>query len=285
MDSRGRLVVTGAGGFIGTRLVQVALAEGWEVTALLRDTTRLSHLECPKLRSVRWAVGDDISNLGLLPGVDAVCHLASFIPPDYADPVHAEQCLRVNALGTLELAQQASEARVGRFVLFPAYRATYYLTSKLAAELFLHQQSIRKALPIAILRLASVYGDGMSGKGMIAEFRRRISDGREVEIHNGGRHSVDLVHVNDVAAASLRVVENQVDGLLNIGSGESRTSLEVANILVSIMKGNQKCIKVHGDDLLTPSTGFPALNIEKAKRAFDFDPLGLEDGLRLWLQA
>ena len=118
MENKGHLVVTGASGFIGTRLVEVAIKAGWEVTALLRDTAQLSHLNCVLLRTERWHTGQDLLSRGLLSGVDAICHLASFIPPDYGDPIHAAECFRVNALGTLELSQQASEAKVGRFVLF-----------------------------------------------------------------------------------------------------------------------------------------------------------------------
>ena len=286
----------------GTRLVEVAIKAGWEVTALLRDTAQLSHLNCVLLRTERWHTGQDLLSRGLLSGVDAICHLASFIPPDYGDPIHAAECFRVNALGTLELSQQALEAKVGRFVLFssgqiyasaqaavseealvyPAYRAPYYLSSKLAAQLFLQHQSNTKALSSTILRLASVYGNGMRRKGMIPEFITRISEGRDIDLLNGGRYSADFVHVDDVVGASLRVIEKQVDGLFNVGSGQSRTSLEIARILVKAMKADEKRITVHAPDN-SSSTGFPALDIQKAREAFGFSPLTLEDGLLLML--
>lgn len=305
MENKGRLVVTGASGFIGSRLVEVALKAGWEVTALLRDTAQLSHLNYPLLRVERWDIGQDLLSRNLLSGVDAICHLASFIPLDYGDPTHAAECFRVNALGTLQLSQQASEAKVGRFVLFssgqiyapaqvaaseealvyPAYRAPYYLGSKLMAELFLQHQSSTSALSTTILRLASVYGNGMQQKGMIPEFIRRISEGRDIDVLNGGRYSADFVHVDDVVEAALRVIEKQVEGLFNIGSGQSRTSLEVARILVKVMKADEKRIKVHAADNLLSSTGFPALDIQKARDAFGFSPLTLENGLMLMLSS
>ena len=303
MKSRRRLVVTGAGGFIGMRLVQIALQDGWEVTALLRDPKKISHLNCSQLRVERWNIGESVLSQDLLLGADALCHLAAFVPPDYADPVHAAECFRVNALGTLELSLRASEAKVGRFVFFssaqiyaptrgavseealvyPAFRAPFYLSSKLTAEIFVQHQSISKALPLTILRLASVYGSGMSRKGMISEFIQRISDGQAIDVLNGGTYSIDFIHVNDVTRAALTAIEEEADGLFNIGSGQARTSLEVANILVELMGADKKLINVHPYDNQS-SAGFSALDVQKAKIAFGFSPIRLEDGLKQTLR-
>ena len=68
MKNKGHLVVTGASGFIGTRLVEVAIKAGWEVTALLRDTAQLSDLNCVLLRTERWHTGQDLLSRGLLSG-------------------------------------------------------------------------------------------------------------------------------------------------------------------------------------------------------------------------
>lgn len=302
-DNRRRLVITGAGGFIGARLVAAALSEGWNVTALLRDPSRLAHLDCTRLRAERWAIGEDPVSNDLLSGSDAIFHLAAFVPPDHENSGYATECFRVNALGTLELAQRASAANVGRFVFFssgqiyadtkkvaseealvyPAHRAPYYLSSKLNAELFLQHQSYTQGLAVTILRVASVYGEGMPSTGIIPVFIRRISESCDIHVLNGGTYAVDFVHVDDVVGASLRVIEKQTDGIVNVGSGQATTSLEVANILVRVMKADRNCINVHEANSNSHSAGFPALNIQKAKRAFNYSPVTLEQGLTLWL--
>jgi short-subunit dehydrogenase len=53
MKNKGHLIVAGASSFIGTRLVEVAIKTGREVTALLRDTAQLSHLNSVLLRTER----------------------------------------------------------------------------------------------------------------------------------------------------------------------------------------------------------------------------------------
>ncbi len=301
--NKGRLVITGASGFIGARLVAAALSEGWNVTALLRDPSRLAHLDCARLRAESWTIGQDPVGNDLLSGADAIFHLAAFVPPDHENSGYATECFRVNALGTLELARQASEANVGRFVLFssgqiysatkkiaseralvyPAHRATYYLSSKLNAELFLQHQSYTKGLAVTILRVASVYGEGMPGTGIIPVFIKRISESCDIHVLDGGTYAVDFVHVDDVVGAALRVIEKQTDGVVNVGSGQATTSLEVANILVKVMKADRNCIKVHEPASTSHSAGFPALDIQKARRAFNYSPLTLEQGLTLWL--
>ena len=296
-------MITGASGFIGARLVAAALSDGWNVTALLRDPSRLAHLACATLRAERWRIGQDRVDNNFLAGADAILHLAAFVPPDHENSGYAAECFRVNALGTLELARQASEANVGRFVLFssgqiysaskkavserasvyPAHRATYYLSSKLNAELFLQHQSYTKGLAVTILRVASVYGEGMPGTGIIPVFIKRILEHRDIHVFDGGTYAVDFVHVDDVVGAALRVIEKQTDGIVNVGSGQATTSLEVANILVKVMKADRNCIKVQECDGISRSAGFPGLNIRKAGRAFNYNPLTLEQGLTLWL--
>ena len=296
-------MITGASGFIGARLVAAALDAGWNVTALLRDPSRLAHLDSGRLRTENWTIGQDPVGNNLLSGADAIIHLAAFVPPDHENSGYATECFRVNALGTLELARQASEANVGRFVLFssgqiysatkkaaseralvyPIHRATYYLSSKLNAELFLQHQSFTKGLAVTILRVASVYGEGMPGTGIIPVFIKRISESCDIHVLDGGAYAVDFVYVGDVVGAALRVIEKRTDGVVNIGSGQARTSLEVANVLVNVMKADRNCIKVHEPDGTSRSLGFPALDIQKARKAFDYSPLTLEQGLTLWL--
>jgi UDP-glucose 4-epimerase len=303
MANSARLVVTGAGGFIGSRLVEVALERGWRVTAVLRDPLRLSHLECADLAIVRWAAGDTIANSNIFEGAEALCHLAAFIPPDLADFRYAEECFRVNALATLELARQVSQAKVGRFILlsggliyspsekpasedaptYPSGRATYYLASKLNAELFLQYFSLVSGLHITILRAASVYGKGMRHGSMMMEFIKRASEGSDIEVFNGGLYAVDLVHVDDVVDATLSAVGCRVDGILNIGSGVLRSSLEIANIVVQTVKGTPGCIKIHPIDDANAATVYPALDIAKARALINFDPMNLEEGLQRWL--
>ena len=72
-----RLLITGANGFLGHRVVRAALREGFRVRVFVRPTSELSRLEG---LTVEWARGD-VRDLGSLrtaaEGCDGILHLAS----------------------------------------------------------------------------------------------------------------------------------------------------------------------------------------------------------------
>ena len=91
MPDRGRLVISGASGFVGTRLLEMALAAGWQVTALARkhDHDLWARLAGPRLSIEQWSIEDQGQRSDFMAGADAICHLAAFIPPDFSDPAYA----------------------------------------------------------------------------------------------------------------------------------------------------------------------------------------------------
>ena len=168
-----KVLVTGATGRVGSRLVPRLLRNGHEVRILVRSRERGEALAALGAEPV---VGDLLEPDSLKPavrGVEAVVHLAAFFRGASEEEAHA-----VNASGTSSLAAAALEADVPRFVYTstnlvygPGQGRTFteadppnpdsaYPASKAASEselLKLHQSH---GLGVRILRLAFVYGDG-----------------------------------------------------------------------------------------------------------------------------
>jgi UDP-glucose 4-epimerase len=160
------ILVTGATGKVGSRLVRRLAARGFRVRGLVRDPARAA------LGDVELAVGDllDPGTLSeAVAGVDAVVHCAAFFRGATPEQAHA-----TNDLGTQHLARAAIAAGVKRF-LFTSTGLVYgptagrlareddpcnpiaaYPASKLAAERFL----LSLDLDVRVLRLPFVYGDG-----------------------------------------------------------------------------------------------------------------------------
>jgi nucleoside-diphosphate-sugar epimerase len=139
--SASRVLVTGAGGFIGSHVVDAFLREGRPVRALVRYTSeaRLGHLQqavdrlqathaarvVPEVGTHAFAVGplevvlgdvtDAAQMRGAVRGCDAVCHLAALIGIPYSY-VAVGSYVDVNVRGTLHLLEAAREAGVRRFV-------------------------------------------------------------------------------------------------------------------------------------------------------------------------
>lgn len=196
------MLVTGATGGIGRRLVEQLTASGVPTKVLVREdpTTEFAAL-------VVLQRGDLVGGAGLeeaLAGVDVVFHLASYAPqsdePAPEDnPLHSQ----VTVEGTARLLRMARQAGVKRLVFASSTRvidgsASVYAAAKTEAERLIREE--RGAMEWVILRVAPVYG--FADKGSIAQLVRAIDAGRLPPLPElGDRRS--LVHVDDVLQALL----------------------------------------------------------------------------------
>ena len=170
----GRVLVTGASGFIGRALVANLSAAGHPVRAAMRHPADIFPRDVEVVavsdltRSVEWRA--------LLKGIETVVHLAGIA---HAGPEIAEQTYdRVNRVATAELSIAAQRAGIRRLVFISSISAqtgpaadrvlseadaphptSAYGRSKLAAE-----QAVRAAnVAFTILRPAIIYGPGVKG--------------------------------------------------------------------------------------------------------------------------
>lgn len=147
-----RLAITGATGFVGGRLLTLALSKGHEVTALTRRSQNERH-------GVSWVQGalDNRHALQRLVGeADAVIHVAGVISAPDAAGFEAG-----NVTGTLAVLAAATAAGVRRFVQVSSLaarepRISLYGASKRRAEELVE----RSGLDWAIVRPPAVYGPG-----------------------------------------------------------------------------------------------------------------------------
>jgi UDP-glucose 4-epimerase len=171
---KGRVLVTGASGFIGKRLVAALATEGWQVRAAARDRSAV-----PARSGVERAALPDLARAAdwseLLAGVTHVIHLAGIAhaPGHLPDQVYS----RVNAEAVGELAN-AARGKVERFVFMSSVRAQAGLSAdhpisehataaptdaygraKLEGERLVAQSGI----PFTVLRPAVIYGKGVKG--------------------------------------------------------------------------------------------------------------------------
>lgn len=204
-----KILVTGATGKVGSRLVPRLISRGYNISILVRDTGKASGL----IELGARPVTGDLFNAATLPaavqGMDAVIHLAAL----FRTLNDNEGIIKTNREGTVALAAAAMAAGVKRFVFTSTsnvYGSGYrrpaceeeavdindpraYAASKIAAEQQLTALHREHGFDVRILRLGFVYGDK---DPHIAEIIPYI---KKFEMHSGSR--MHMVHHLDVAQA------------------------------------------------------------------------------------
>lgn len=219
-----KVLVTGARGFIGSRLMHGLEREGHGPVGLGRGA---GQKDLPWVRHV-LGTGDR----PILPrGTDTVVHLAFAHPSLGADESNLH---RVNVEGTREMVEAAVAAGTQRFVLAstggvygyrdrpsietdrPAPADIYSRTKEQAEAVALRH---RHDLQVVILRLFFPYGRGQTGR-LVPGLVDRVLEGRPIPVHPEGRPRVNPVHVDDLVAVILRCLTLDDHQILNVAGPE-----------------------------------------------------------------
>lgn len=120
----------------------------------------------------------------------------------------------------------------------PVTARTEYEASKLARERYAESFSARDDLPIAGLRLFSVYQGLHANEGhkntyanTISQFADTLAVGDPPRIYGDGSQTRDFVHVEDVVRACERVAEERCSGIYNVGTGRATSFTEMIEAL------------------------------------------------------
>jgi dTDP-L-rhamnose 4-epimerase len=134
----------------------------------------------------------------------------------------------------------------------PVAPASIYASTKLMQEYLLTQAFWGTSISVSILRLQNVFGPGQSMSnpytGVISIFADQIMQGKTLNIFEDGEITRDFVFVDDVVNAFARTVaaDRFSDGILDIGSGEASTILDVARKLIDLVGDERNGLKITG---------------------------------------
>ena len=131
-------------------------------------------------------------------------------------------------------------------------------------------------LPLATMRLGSVYGPGET-RGAVAVLASAIADGRPVILQNGGHFGADFVHVDDVVSALTLVIDQRAEGAFNVGSGVRTTIKKLAQTLIALTGQDPALIQLNAKSR-DGDSGFSALSIARLD-ALGYAPRDIVAGL------
>jgi len=246
----GRVLVTGGAGFIGSNLANHLAADN-DVVAV--DDLHLGTPEnlADDVEFVDASVLDDD-----LPteGVDVLFHLAAYSSYTMAEE-NKREATRVNVEGFVNAVEQAREDGCETVVYastssiygsrtepspedLPVEARTCYEASKLAREQYGEYFHHHYGLTLAGLRFFSVYqgyGGAEEHKGeyanTIAQFTHKIANGERPKVFGDGSQTRDFTHVDDIVRGVELAADNRLQGVYNLGTGESYTFNEMIEMI------------------------------------------------------
>jgi NAD dependent epimerase/dehydratase len=264
-----RVLVTGAGGFIGSHLVEHLVRLGAKERAVVRYNSRndwglLEVLPPPVKSSLDVRAGDLVDpfwTMHVAEGCDVIFHLAALIaiPYSYTAP---QQFVAVNCTGTLNLLEAARRARVERFVhtstsetygtaqytpideKHPLRGQSPYAASKIGADKLVESYHLSFNVPAATIRPFNTYGPRQSARAVIPTI---ICQGLDGDVIRLGLLTPrrDLNFVQDTVAGFIKVAEHPaaVGEVINVGSGAAVSIGEVVERIIDLLGGNKRVIE------------------------------------------
>lgn len=253
-----QVLVTGAGGFIGSHLVDELLRKGADVTAFVHYNARndWGMLEgrysdsTPHLAVISGDVTDALSVRNAVAGKEYVFHLAALIgiPYSYLAP---ESYLNTNIKGTLNVMQACLDHKISRVVhtstsetygtaqytpideKHPLQGQSPYSASKIGADKIAESFYCSFGLPVSTIRPFNTFGPRQSARAVIPTIITQALAGKTVKL--GSLAPIrDLTYVADTVNGFIKLAESKktVGMTVNIGSGRGVSIGELANAII-----------------------------------------------------
>jgi UDP-glucose 4-epimerase len=304
-DFRGRRVlVTGGGGFVGSRIVARLVASG-AVVRVLDDFSTGTRGNLPQTVSSVEIVEGSVVDLAVvreaLDGCDIVIHgAARNIILSTKNP---RDDYEVNIGGTLNVLLAAREVQLSRVVYTsscsiygnprylpiaeedPVNLLSPYAVSKFAGEGYCHAFYESYNLPTAVVRYSNVFGLGQTPEnpycGVVAKFFQAAMANEPPQIHGDGEQTRDYTFVEDAVTATLSVaVSPRATGqAYNVGTGRETSVNRLAHLIAAITGAEGEPRHVDRRDI--DNIRRRVVNIEKIRRELRWTPVvTVEQGLR-----
>jgi NAD dependent epimerase/dehydratase len=264
------VVVTGAGGFIASHLVEELVRRGANVKAFVHYNSRndyglLNLVDSDVLKEIEVSMGDITDPFfvrNVTKGADVVFHLAALIgiPYSYVAP---ENYINVNIKGTMNVLQAGLDNNVEKIVhtstsetygtaqytpideSHPLQGQSPYSASKIGADKIAESYYRSFDLPVATIRPFNTYGPRQSARAVIPTIISQALT--KNEIHIGSLSPVrDMTFVKDTVKGFISVAESEksIGEVINIGSGKGYTIGDILNTILSILgKEDMKIIE------------------------------------------
>jgi NAD dependent epimerase/dehydratase len=300
-----RVLVTGAGGFIGSHLVERLVSLGARTTALVRYNSAGSWGWLDKspirddLKVVLGDIRDQDSTQRAVEGVDIVFHLAALIaiPYSYHAPL---SYVRTNVEGTLNILQSAMRSDVDLVIHtstsevygtarsvpinegHPLQGQSPYSATKIGADKIVESFNLSFGLPVVTVRPFNTYGPRQSARAVIPTIVTQALANEAIRLGNISP-TRDLNYVDDTVEGFIKAAESSkaVGEVINLGTGRE---ISIGELAATILRTMGKDLQVITDSERIRPGGSEVERLcadaNKARELLGWEPKhSLEEGL------
>jgi nucleoside-diphosphate-sugar epimerase len=311
-------LVTGAAGFIGSRVSEMLVEQGHAVTGVdnLNDAydVRMKEYRLRKLQALAGFefVRGDISDRQILDPqstifkskFDAVINLAARAGVR-ASVENPWAFMETNATGTLNMLELCRQKGIRKFILASTssiYGANAphptpetadsdhplqpYAASKKAAEALSHSYHALYGIDISVVRYFTVYGPAGRPDMSMFRFAKWISEGEPLQLYGDGEQSRGFTYVDDIARGTMAALKPLGYEIINLGGHEVISMNGLIGLLEKRI-GRKAIIERHPPNQADMLTNLA--DVTKARDILGWQPkVGLEEGIGMlvdWYRA
>ena len=302
------VLVTGAGGFIGSHLTEALARAGAEVRAFVRYNSRGDHgwLEVAdpdvsqEIEVFRGDLGNPEAVAGGMAGREVVFHLGALIPIPYSYR-HPREFVTANVEGTLNVVEAARREEPARIVHtstsevygtaqtvpideeHPLHPQSPYAASKVGADQIALSFQRSFGTPVVVARPFNTYGPRQSARAVIPTIVTQALARDVVEL-GATDPTRDFLFVEDTVRGMMRCAEAEgVEGeVINLGTG---IEISIGQLAERVLRqlGKELPVALDQDRLRPANSEVERLvaGTAKAKRLLGWEPeVDLDEGLR-----
>ena len=298
-------LVTGAAGFIGSRVCEMLIEQGNIVTGVdnLNDAYDVRMKEY-RLRKLQELPGFNFQKLDIserasvekLPAFEAVINLAARAGVR-ASVMNPWVFYETNVTGTLNLLELCRQKGIRKYILAStssiygkdaplptpedadsSHPLQPYAASKKAAEALCHSYHFLYNLDVTIFRYFTVYGPAGRPDMVMFRFTQWISEGRPVRLNGDGSQSRGFTYLDDIARGTILGLKPLGFEIINLGGHETITMSAMIQTLEALVgrRANIELHPFHPADMLANRA-----NVEKAKSLLGWQPeVPLAEGMK-----
>jgi nucleoside-diphosphate-sugar epimerase len=299
-----RVLVTGAGGFIGSHLVDRLRALGADVTGFLRYNSRHDRGFFPDgCHEVRGDLCDFPTVEKAVSGKSVVFHLGALISVPYSFD-HAEETTRVNVFGTANVLEAVKRHSCSSLVItstsevygsaqyvpmdekHPKNPQSPYAASKIAADALALAYHAVHGIPATVIRPFNTFGPRQSQRAVIPALISQILWRDKVKVGNL-QPLRDFTFVSDTVAGLIAAAEQHIQCAgeeINLGTGYAFSIASILDILLKELGRDFSMVEVDQERLRSSGCEVTELrsNNNKAWSLLGWKPeISMIDGLRM----